>query len=59
MYLIRNRGVKHKAHIWNVTDTACRMWSTNGLKKEWFSTHETTLGREICFMCANNDKKRI
>jgi len=53
MYLIRTRGHKQKAHIWKGEDTACRMWSTGGLKKELFVIHETALGKDICVMCNN------
>lgn len=57
MYLIRDKSQKIKAHIWTGNDTSCRMWSTNGLKHERYSVHETTLGREICVMCQNNAAK--
>lgn len=57
MYLIKNRSNKTKAHIWTGNDTACRMWSTNGLKHEIHSVNETTLGRQICAMCQINAKK--
>jgi hypothetical protein len=59
MYLIRKRGNKQKAHIWNGEDTACRMWSTGGLKKELFVIDETSLGKDICVMCLNNNKKLV
>lgn len=59
MYLIRKMGTRQKAHIWTGEDTACRMWSTNGLKKDLFVLHETTLGKDICLMCSNNNKKLV
>jgi hypothetical protein len=52
-FLIRNEGKKSKAHIWIESDTACRMWSTEGIKKSRYSVTETRGDREICHMCAH------
>jgi hypothetical protein len=59
MDVIRKKGIKQKAHIWKGEDTACRMWSAGGLKKELFVMHETTLDKGICVMCLNNNKKVV
>lgn len=51
-FLIRNGGKKQKAHIWLATDTACRMWSTGGLRSQKdYSISPTLNGHEICHMC--------
>ncbi len=52
-FLIRNRGKKQKAHIWLGKDTACKMWSTGGLKVSGFDLHEDTQDKDICTMCRN------
>lgn len=52
-YLIRNVGSKNSAHVWLGTDTACRMWSTGGMKQSRFSVTECNKGRDICQMCTN------
>lgn len=52
MWLIRKRGLKARAHIWNGSDTACRMWSTGGLKRDLFECSPDRGQHEICHMCA-------
>jgi hypothetical protein len=52
-YLIRKSGAKVAAHIWLGDDTACRMFSTGGLKKDRFAVFETQMGRPLCVMCRN------
>jgi hypothetical protein len=52
-FLIRSVGEKNRAHIWLGADTACRMWSTGGLKQSRFEVRETAEGRDICQMCTN------
>lgn len=53
-YLIRKIGAKARAHLWNGEDTACRMWSTGGLKKSRFEVKDEKGAHEICLMCTNN-----
>jgi len=50
-FLIRRDGKKQRAHIWTGDDTACRMWSTGGLKQDRFEVCDNPRDREICFMC--------
>jgi hypothetical protein len=50
-FLIRKTGAKAKAHIWNGNDTACRMWSTGGLKKSRYEERVDPGAHEICSMC--------
>lgn len=51
MFLCREKGTK-TVHHWNGIDTACRMWSTGGLKKskKWLIL-KTSENRPICHMC--------
>lgn len=40
------------AHLWDGDDTACRMWSTNGIvKKKRYRVTSDPEGRPICQMC--------
>lgn len=52
-FLIRKTGRKIAAHLWDGADTACRMWSTGGLKKKNYTVHADTQGHEVCVMCLN------
>jgi len=56
-YLIRKTGAKVKAHIWQGSDTACRMASTGGLKRSRFEIRTDRGEHEICQMCAATQKK--
>lgn len=52
MFLTRRKlGKKPRSHIWNGTDTACRMWSTGGMNqsKQW-EVVQKQIGT-ICAMC--------
>lgn len=51
-FLIRKTGAKAKAHVWKGEDTACRMWSTGGLKKSRFEVRKDRGEHEICHMCS-------
>lgn len=51
-YLIRDKGNVKAAHIWNGSDTLCRMWSTGGMNKS-YGIYKTPEGHEICQMCKN------
>lgn len=60
-YLIRgwNKQQKTAAHLWNGWDTACRMWSTGGLRnKKAYTVHPDTGGRRVCSMCRNVAKRQ-
>lgn len=62
-YLINTKSRKNrksskkprKAHIWVGKDTACRMYSTNGLSKNLHTVEDSTLGLEVCALCSNAD----
>jgi hypothetical protein len=41
------------AHVWVGEDTACRMWSTGGLRQHKFVFAEDAGGRETCNNCKN------
>jgi hypothetical protein len=56
-YLIRKRGKSRRAHIWNGTDTACRMASTGGLKVEDFAVVESVGDMPICRMCSEKGEE--
>jgi hypothetical protein len=51
MWLIRKKGAKVAAHIWTGTDTACRMYSTGGLRKNRYVVVNDKGNHEICYMC--------
>jgi hypothetical protein len=53
-FLIRKTGAKARAHLWMGDDTACRMWSTGGLKRSRFEVRSERGDHEICVMCVNN-----
>lgn len=52
-FVIRKNGTKQKAHVWTGEDTACRMWSTGGLKHSRYDFRDSPCGRKICWMCAH------
>lgn len=40
------------AHLWDGTDTRCRMWSTGGIqKKNRYFARATPEGRKVCNLC--------
>lgn len=51
-YLYRQKG-KTAAHVWTGTDTACRMWTTGGMRqtKSYVKVEERG-ERRLCNMCA-------
>jgi hypothetical protein len=51
-YLIGDRALKRRAHIWTGSDTVCRLWSTGGLTQSDYSVHDDSMGRKICQKCA-------
>lgn len=53
-YLITSPAANRPAHVWMGDDTACRMWSTGGMRQKGAATVEDSPGgRRICAMCAN------
>lgn len=57
-YLIRKFGGKVRAHLWNGSDTECRLFSTGGMRKSNFVVTDETIGKEICLLCLNCAAKR-
>ena len=58
-YLIRNKGAKVKAHLWNGKDTFCKMYGSGGMNTSRFSLYKSANGKDICTMCKNNYKDLI
>lgn len=57
-YLFRPRTKKKSAaHIWTGGDTACRMWSTGGIKDKswsrWVVVSLDFVPPSVCTMCAS------
>ena len=52
-YLLKKTR-KGKTHIWNGSDTYCRMYSTNGLIHENYELVNDIGKRGMCRMCENN-----
>ena len=50
-YLVRRRKPT-VAHLWNGTDTACRMASTGGLNPDSYYVADDPQGRRICDLCS-------
>jgi hypothetical protein len=46
------------AHIWLVDDTACRMYSTGGIRKTG-RVYDHPSGRRICQLCSKVDSKKV
>lgn len=46
------------AHIWLVDDTACRMYSTGGIRKTG-KVYDHPAGRRICQMCSRAEPEKI
>jgi hypothetical protein len=57
-WFIRRKGKKQAAHIWDGTDTLCRMASTGGLKLSRFAVTDDKGEHDICHMCAVMQKKQ-
>lgn len=55
MYLVRDNGKrarKSRAHIWVDGDSACRMWSTGGVKQQRrYKVCEEYGEHQVCQMC--------
>lgn len=52
-FLVYRSQEKGVAHVWTGTDTACRMWSTGGLKKRRYDYRQSAEGKSICRNCIN------
>ena len=57
MYLYNKQKKKTAAHIWTGEDTACKMWSTGGMRKGKKELHTVLDDRRVCVMCQNNEYK--
>lgn len=52
------RNSKGKPHLWLGQDTACRMWSTSGMKQSSsYKLTATVTTESYCTMCVNNFAK--
>jgi hypothetical protein len=49
-YLVRKKG-GGKTHLWDGSDTKCRMASTGGLLMRKYVVSDVSCGRPICHMC--------
>ena len=59
-YLIRIKGARQVAHLWNGDDTLCRMASTGGLTMRKYQVeHSRPPGSRLCHMCANTEASTI
>lgn len=54
-FLVHKRKEKRAAHLWigDANDTACRMYSTGGIRKDLYEVVEHPGSRGICTMCMN------
>lgn len=51
-YLLRTTGINNSVHYWVDGDTACKMWSSNGItKKHKFSIVADPQGHFLCGLC--------
>jgi hypothetical protein len=48
---------KKTTHLWNGTDTYCRMWSTGGLKKSKYQFSDVR-GDNVCHLCLSVSRKK-
>lgn len=49
---------KGAAHLWDGSDTACRMYSTGGMSRKKKTVSQSAYGRPICSMCLAANKNR-
>lgn len=60
MYLLNLRKNKSTAHYWDGVDTACKMYTTGGMRKNRYTVTATNRNKPICTMCQNvNNKKQL
>ena len=65
MFLIRTKNLDGNkspkktgaAHLWDGSDTLCRMFSTGGINAVKYELSGDAKGRPICTMCRNKKKK--
>jgi hypothetical protein len=51
MWLIRKTGLKARADIWDGSDSACRMYSTGGIRnKSRYAVREERGDHAVCYM---------
>lgn len=51
-YLVR-KSKPRVAHIWKGADTACRLYSTGGMRKKKYTVAYSATTLPICTMCDN------
>ena len=56
-YLFNLNKTGSAAHIWLGSDTACRMYSTGGLRPGNKKTFPSPMGKRVCHMCQVNMAK--
>jgi hypothetical protein len=56
-YFYNIKRKKTAAHIWTGEDTACRMFSTGGLRLGKKTVFNELDDRRVCLMCQNNFNK--
>lgn len=60
-YLLAKK-ISKSAHIWMGTDTACRMFSTGGLRKKNYHVEASAGMRSLCKICddiSNRNKPKM
>jgi hypothetical protein len=57
VYLLNPLKAKSAAHYWDGKDTLCRMYSTGGLSKLKQQIFNDPMGKPICSMCVNVQRK--
>lgn len=50
-YLVNRKTRKSVAHLWDSTDTYCRMHSTSGLKSTSYEVSDTAANKAVCSIC--------
>ncbi len=58
-YLIRNTKKSKVYHLWNGSDTVCKLWSTGGMNQSRYIQSDDNCGLALCQMCNNNNRKTI
>lgn len=51
LFLVNLKKQNSVAHLWNGTDTVCKLYSTGGMSKKKKTVSTTTHGRELCATC--------
>jgi len=58
-YLLNPNKRKSSAHLFINGDTACRMLSTGGIKRERNQVFQSDMGRPICTMCSTTLRRKV